>query len=182
MKKLMQYKRQKALVVVAHTDDETIFFGNLLSTIEKDSIVASLSNRNSKAFEKIVKSFGHVPKIYSCPVNCRDKRKYSESYVIERNRVYAILSEVVCRNNLFSIFTHGDEGEYGHPFHIVVNQACKYISKKYDKPLYVRDIEGEFLVENKMDKIKLLENYEDIRLRSWIKYCKQKERYRLYVG
>ena len=128
----------KALIVVAHADDETIFMGGtLLKNKDWESYLYVLAYRNNQGSDK--KQLLEVIKAYEAfGVNIELCENIME---IESNQEDQVVSKQdkdirACIEGLsnwtkqqkeeiepYIIFTHNMEGEYGHPQHKKVNQS-----------------------------------------------------------
>jgi len=112
--------KAKALAIVAHPDDETIWMGNeLLKRKELDWTIFSLCRASDKdrqpKFLRVCKFYGAEPIISDL------EDDNLEPIAIEK--IIEIISKHLKDNVYQLIFTHGDNGEYGHIRHKEVHLA-----------------------------------------------------------
>ncbi|MFH1425693.1 MAG: PIG-L family deacetylase [archaeon] len=120
-------KRIRALVVVAHPDDETIWMGGtILKNLNWNWTILSLCRRDdpdrASKFRKVCEVYGAKGTIS----NLNDE-------LLEPLPVKKVAEKI--RENLPSkkfdyIFTHGKNGEYGHQRHKEVHDAVSYLFSK----------------------------------------------------
>lgn len=116
----------KALVVVAHPDDETLFLGGyMLKNSEWDwtvvSVTHSLESPRGQEFQQACRLLGATPLM----LGQEDifEKNLNQDLIVSR------LKEL-SRQSFDIVFTHNQNGEYGHPHHICVHQAVKRVFPK----------------------------------------------------
>ena len=109
--------KKKVLVVAAHPDDETIWMGgSLLKNIGKwDLTIVCLCRKNDKdrapKFRKVCKFLG-AKKFYMSDLEDENLNYIGEEEVVKRIKRFA-------NKEYDYVFTHGKNGEYGHPRHVL---------------------------------------------------------------
>lgn len=115
-------KKTHAVVIVAHPDDEAIFFGGLLLSKKHQWTVVCVTDGNAdgkgksrqKHFEKSCRLFG-VKNILCLGFKDTFKKRLNQS---ELQEAFELLG------NFDAVFTHGPLGEYGHPHHQDISFAA----------------------------------------------------------
>lgn len=137
-------KRLKALAIVAHPDDETIWMGG---TILKNKnwrwTIFSLCRKNdldrASRFKKVCDFYG--AKGILGDLDDEKLKPISIEEIVEKIKIY--LKE----KKFDYIFTHGENGEYGHLRHIEIHLAVKKMIEKNElkckKIFYFSYIPGE---------------------------------------
>ncbi len=120
-------KRKKALVIVAHPDDETIWMGGMiLKHKDWDWTIFSLCRRDdvdrAPKFMRVCKYYG----ARGIMGNLDDEilKPLSTKYVMSK------IAEFLRLKEYDFIFTHGENGEYGHLRHIEIHRAVKEMVRK----------------------------------------------------
>lgn len=124
--------RRRAAIVVAHPDDEVIFFGALAARLvgedwAVDVICVTGRFGSSRAtgtrraeFSRACWALGAKARMLCLP----DERGPLEEAVLAR-----VLAERVRWDQYTRVYTHGPWGEYGHPHHIQVCRATHRCSR-----------------------------------------------------
>lgn len=119
-------KRKKALVIVAHPDDETIWMGGMiLKNKNWDWTIFSLCRRDdpdrAPKFKKVCKYYGAKGIIGD--LDDVVLKPLSPNNVIKK------VKELLKDKEYDYIFTHGRNGEYGHLRHKEIHKAVKKMIK-----------------------------------------------------
>ncbi|MDZ4676494.1 MAG: PIG-L family deacetylase [Oligoflexia bacterium] len=122
------FKKPSALVVVAHPDDEAIFFGGLILSKKYDWHVICVTDGNADdmgdfrigQFKKSCKALG-----------AKKAECWGFPDIFEhRLDVHALIEKLLTLKKFNKVFTHGILGEYGHAHHQDVSYATHKVFSK----------------------------------------------------
>ncbi len=110
----------KALIIVAHPDDETIWMGGfILRHKNYDWTIISLCRKHDK--DRSVK-FKNVCSFYNAK-SFMDNLNDTNKKQVKIERIINKIKKYLTQTNYDYIFTHNSNGEYGHIRHKEVHQA-----------------------------------------------------------
>ena len=124
----LKLKSGRALVIVAHPDDETIWMGGaILKNPQITWTIFALCRAADKdrapKFREVCKYYGAHPIITD--LEDEDIMDIRESI----QKIRRLIKQKIGRQKFDYIFTHGSNGEYGHPRHTGVSRAVKSMIK-----------------------------------------------------
>ena len=138
MAKQLKINADNALVIVAHPDDETIWMGGTIARYRDIAWTIFVLCRRSDPdrapkFRKVAQYYG----ARGIMCDLKDEGNPSESDPVP---IIKTIREKLPKKNFDAIFTHGSNGEYGHPRHKGVHKAVKQMIKngelKTKQPFY----------------------------------------------
>lgn len=120
--------------IVAHPDDELLWFGGLLPTYaaqeEKDVLVVCSSYRNyHRRLEMLDGLWTAGVRIYPIFTRLPDQMECTMEFVLDtwgRNYAYKTIATLLRKHQPDVLVLQDENGEYGHPVH----RAITYVSKK----------------------------------------------------
>jgi hypothetical protein len=145
---------KKYKIIVAHPDDEVLFFSSIIKSASKIIISYNRSNektvslgreriKNKLPFKNYIylnykeanvfnSANWYNPKICKEGLNFRTNKK---KYIINYNKIKSKLSKILKVGD--TIYTHNPWGEYGHEEHIQVFNCIKHLQKKLNLKIFV---------------------------------------------
>jgi len=122
--------KERAVVIVAHPDDETIWMGGfILKHPELDWTIMALCRATdtdrAPKFKKVCDHYGARAIIEDA--DDEDRLNYDQKVV----EIEQLIVKHFSATKIDYLFTHGANGEYGHEGHVAVNEAVnKLLSTK----------------------------------------------------
>ena len=119
-------KTKTALVIVAHPDDETIWMGG---TILKENFNWTIFSLCRKKDSERAKKFRRVCSFYKAKSIITDIED-EKLNPIKINDLISVINKNLKQKEFDLIFTHGKNGEYGHPRHIELHKTIVAMNKQ----------------------------------------------------
>ncbi|MFA5060954.1 MAG: PIG-L family deacetylase [Candidatus Pacearchaeota archaeon] len=115
--------KKEVLVIVAHPDDETIWMGGTLLQNKWNITIVSLCRKDdadrAPKFMKVCENYNAT-----CFMSDLEDDSLED---VELREVVDRIRSLISRTKYDYIFTHGENGEYGHKRHIDVHNAVKFM-------------------------------------------------------
>ena len=125
----LKLKTGKALVIVAHPDDETIWMsGTIMKNPQINWTILSLCRASDADRAPKFKKVCHFLKAKPLITDLDDENKISLKRILQE--ITKIIIKQIDKREFDYIFTHGANGEYGHPRHIATHIAVKQLIKQ----------------------------------------------------
>jgi len=126
-------KTVKVLMIVAHPDDEVIF--GFRDLILNDTYVICMTNGSNeirrKEFFNSMKISGANGFMYDLP---DDTLLLANETWPSAEEFYNTIKQIIRQTKYEIVVSHGGDGEYGHPQHILTHDLAKYVAKLCDLP------------------------------------------------
>jgi hypothetical protein len=115
-------KGEKAIIIVAHPDDETIWMGGtILMNPETEWTILSVCRASDLDREP---KFQKVCALYGAQAIIKDGEDKGRLDFLEAvKEAEGLIDEEIHGRYFDYVFTHGKNGEYGHEGHVVVREA-----------------------------------------------------------
>lgn len=132
MKELQLDENKRALAIVAHPDDETIWMGGVLQRYPRIkwtifSLCRASDADRAPKFQRVCAHYGA-----KCLIADLD-----DAGMLDLAEAEAEAKKIITKNLVLAdfdyVFTHGENGEYGHERHIVIHRAFADILKTAKK-------------------------------------------------
>lgn len=120
------------LMIVAHPDDETIFFGNEVA--RGGYVVVCLTNANNlhrnMEFKNLIKATNNYGIILDYPDKTFGERDSWDNY---RDSIRERLKTIIGKRDWKKIVTHSPRGEYGHIHHKMTSALVASVAREQHK-------------------------------------------------
>jgi len=121
--------KKEILVIVAHPDDETIWMGGTLLKSKANKTIITLCRKDDKdrfpRYDKACKVFN--AQSYMSDLDDSEKGHYKN---ISSEEVIIRILKIIKDKKYDYLYTHGENGEYGHIRHIEIHKAIEEMLKQ----------------------------------------------------
>lgn len=126
----LKFERGKrALIIVAHPDDETIWMGGFI--LKHPGLQWTIFSLCRASDQDRAPKFRRICKLYSAKAIITDLEDNEKLTIDQTIPIIKKLITTKIGNKKFNfLFTHGTNGEYDHPRHIGVQRAVKALIKE----------------------------------------------------
>ncbi len=118
----MKSKKKFNLIVVAHPDDETLFFAGLIQSVKTHPWKVICVTDGDADGQGALRADQLAEACHQLKVKSLEHWKFPDIYE-QRLNIKALVEKLQTLENINQVYTHGILGEYGHPHHQDVSAA-----------------------------------------------------------